>query len=695
LKNTILANSTGDNCSKNDIGTITDGGGNLEDGVTCGFSAVTSRSSTNPKLGALDYYGGLTKTFPLQPGSAAIDAGVSATCAAAPVSGLDQRGVTRPSGKCDIGAYEIGIYYVKPAASGAGNCLSWANACTLQTALTTAQSGDEIWVAAGVYKPGTLRTDTFQLKSGVAVYGGFAGVDAETLRTDRNPSEHVSILSGDIDNNDSQTPITNLTTVTGNTTNAYHVATGASDATLDGFTITAGYASGTNSDPCEQRCGGGMYNFNVSNLRLITVAFRGNSADHGGGGVFDHDSSFTMTDVTFNSNKAVGSGGGLAIIDGATSALKNVTFSGNETTLGDGGGLYNWGKEITLTNVTFSDNQAMGNGGGMNTQSYKSTLTNATFSGNSATGNGDGVYYSGAGHPTIQNVILWGATPSSGGAQIYIDPTTPSTLAVSNSIVQGGYAGATDPLSGPLLGKLGDYGGPTQTIPLLPGSPAIDTGDAAACPLTDQRGQARLGTCDIGAYEYTGDGGGGGGGVIVHPWVIIASDGLYPERVRVDWTASTGASYYLVYRSESLDGPKLPTEGVRTTSPGGDDLWALPGVTYYYWVRACTDSGCGEFYTYNYDTGWRGLAAPLITASDGLFSDKVQVSWPAVPGASSYLGYRAESLAGTQIPVNGYLTTFPGGDDLWALPGVTYFYWVKACNGLNCSALSVADTGWR
>jgi hypothetical protein len=121
----------------------------------------------------------------------------------------------------------------------------------------------------------------------------------------------------------------------------------------------------------------------------------------------------------------------------------------------------------------------------------------------------------------------------------------------------------------------------------------------------------------------------------------------------------------------------------------------VPGVTYYYWVRACTDSGCGEFYTYNYDTGWQGLAAPLITASDGLFSDKVQVSWPAVPGASSYLGYRAESLGGTQIPANGYLTSLPGGDDLWALPGVTYFYWVKACNGLNCSPLSAVETGWR
>jgi len=112
------------------------------------------------------------------------------------------------------------------------------------------------------------------------VYGGFDGVEDDAL-TDRDPATHVTILSGDIDNNDSQTPvITDTTTVTGNTTNSYHVVTGASGATLDGFTITAGYANG--GAPYHQ--GGGMYNNNIS-LTISNVNFSGNSAATSGGGM--------------------------------------------------------------------------------------------------------------------------------------------------------------------------------------------------------------------------------------------------------------------------------------------------------------------------------------------------------------------------------------------------------------------------
>ncbi|MEW5939551.1 MAG: right-handed parallel beta-helix repeat-containing protein, partial [Chloroflexota bacterium] len=106
LTNTIVANSTsGGNCS----GTITDGGNNLDSANTCGFT-TNALINTDPLLGALASNGGTTQTMALLTGSPAIDAGDDAVCAAAPVSGLDQRGVVRPQGPhCDIGAFEAPV----------------------------------------------------------------------------------------------------------------------------------------------------------------------------------------------------------------------------------------------------------------------------------------------------------------------------------------------------------------------------------------------------------------------------------------------------------------------------------------------------------------------------------------------------------------------------------------------------------
>jgi hypothetical protein len=112
LRNTILASSTSvGNCS----GAITDGGHNLENGMTCGWgTGFDSKSNTVPLLGLLADNGGPTKTFALLTGSPAIGAGDNVTCAAAVGSpdygagGLDQRGITRPQGEqCDIGSFEL------------------------------------------------------------------------------------------------------------------------------------------------------------------------------------------------------------------------------------------------------------------------------------------------------------------------------------------------------------------------------------------------------------------------------------------------------------------------------------------------------------------------------------------------------------------------------------------------------------
>jgi len=99
LKNAIVANSaTGNNC----LGAMIDGGGNLSyPDITCpGINA-------EPMLGPLQNNGGPTDTMALKAGSAAIDGGNDAICAAPPVNGLDQRGISRPQGPhCDIGAFE-------------------------------------------------------------------------------------------------------------------------------------------------------------------------------------------------------------------------------------------------------------------------------------------------------------------------------------------------------------------------------------------------------------------------------------------------------------------------------------------------------------------------------------------------------------------------------------------------------------
>jgi hypothetical protein len=104
--------------------------------------------------------------------------------------------------------------------------------------------------------------------------------------------------------------------------------------------------------------------------------------------------------------------------------------------------------------------------------------------------------------PTIRNTIFWGNTAITDGAQIYNDDTNNSPV-ISDSVVQGGYAGTNIITTDPMLGALDNYGGLTQTIPLLAHSSAINKGNNATCAASDQRGIPRPqgAHCDIGAFE--------------------------------------------------------------------------------------------------------------------------------------------------------------------------------------------------
>ncbi len=438
---------------------------------------------------------------------------------------------------------------------------SWGTACGLQYALTTiASSGVELWVAAGTYTPTTDADPTisFQLKSGVALYGGFAG--GETLRIQRNFMANVTILSGAISSS----------------CYSYHVVTGSgvtNTAVLDGFTVTGGTASALSSphdvgggmysnggSPTLKNvtfsdnlatAGGGMYNENSSNPTLSSVTFISNWAMAGGGMFNDNKSSPaltnvtfvrnigggmdnnlysnpSLTNVTFISNTAAGYGGGMANYNTSSPTLMNVAFVSN-TASDYGGGMYNRNSNPTLTNVTFSGNSASYDGGGMYNESSNPTLTNVTFSANSAAVSGGAMHNDNGSSPTLTNVTLSGNWAGNTGGAMFnylaISPTITNTIIwgnsapnspqisdfppgsivlIDHSVVQGGYTGGTQIITAdPRLGPLGYWGGATQTVPLLPGSSAIDAGDDTHCPATDQRGVPRPqgAHCDIGAIE--------------------------------------------------------------------------------------------------------------------------------------------------------------------------------------------------
>jgi hypothetical protein len=160
-------------------------------------------------------------------------------------------------------------------------------------------------------------------------------------------------------------------------------------------------------------------------------------------------------------------------------------------------------------------------------------LTNVTFNANTAAAEAGGMYNKNSSNPQISNTIFWGNMPY----EIYADAS--SSPSMSYSVVQDGYSGGTNIITtDPLLGAPGDHGGHTQTIPLLAGSSAIDTGNAATCPATDQRGMLRpwdgdgsgSSICDIGAYEVPspspifGD-------VPASHWAISYIESLYADGV--------------------------------------------------------------------------------------------------------------------------------------------------------------------
>jgi parallel beta-helix repeat protein len=252
--------------------------------------------------------------------------------------------------------------------------------------------------------------------------------------------------------------------------------------------------------------GGGLANYGATTLSDSTVS--GNSASGSGGGLYNSSSgSATLSDSTVSGNSAQ-DGGGLCN-DGGSVTLTDCTVSGNSAG-SQGGGLFNNGgaAAMALTNCTVSGNDSGSLGGGVMNIVGTATLINCTISGNYTNYDGGGLYnYRGT--VTLTNTIVAGNSSSSGASD------TGGYSAVSGSFNLIGIGGSSGLVNGddgnlvgvadPGLAPLGNFGGPTETMALLPASPAIDAGTSGAgIPTTDQRGLGAVGGTDIGAFESQG-----------------------------------------------------------------------------------------------------------------------------------------------------------------------------------------------
>ncbi|MDH3302314.1 MAG: family 16 glycosylhydrolase [Acidimicrobiia bacterium] len=231
----------------------------------------------------------------------------------------------------------------------------------------------------------------------------------------------------------------------------------------------------------------------------------------GGAGVYNGEgATFTLVDSTVSGNDSGHAGGGVFSFFGTTTTIERSTISGN-TAADVGGGMRSLGN-VDVINSTISGNTASANfhGGAVFVTDGVMNMVNTTVADNTSTGGTGDVFvgtFTGANATVnLTNTIIQSGPGS--GAACFLGFFGAGAVALNsdggNLATDGtcSLTGAGDlPNTDPLLGPLADNGGPTQTHALNAGSPAIDAANGAACPATDQRGVARVGACDIGAYE--------------------------------------------------------------------------------------------------------------------------------------------------------------------------------------------------
>jgi predicted outer membrane repeat protein len=253
--------------------------------------------------------------------------------------------------------------------NGNGNGENWANSmASLQDAIDYANAkyvstglSVNIFIAEGTYYTGEERSNSFILREGVYLYGGFDAT--ETSLDDRNYKKNKTILSGDIGVRDEATD------------NSYHVVIGSNNAILDGLIITGGYADKKDDGEVYDNKGGGLLNYYAGNrvvphytpvLGFDTIVrnsvFEDNYAEEGAASYTFHGGNPVFENCAFENNEAMYGG---AILDraGTNSTYVNSKFENNVAQYKGGAAFIDYGSMATFTDCEFDKNTS-GTAGG-------------------------------------------------------------------------------------------------------------------------------------------------------------------------------------------------------------------------------------------------------------------------------------------------------------------------------------------
>ena len=298
-------------------------------------------------------------------------------------------------------------------------------------------------------------------------------------------------------------------TISGSSTHRVFVINSGITAAINHLTIADGYGW--------QLAGGILNNgsLTLDHVAVINNVMATDAGDfwQGGGGIYTGENgSLDLIDSTVAGNQAGWSGGGIYAFFNTTTTITRSTISGNVSN-DVGGGIRSLGN-MTITNSTISGNTATGwHGGAIFMTDGDIAILNSTIANNIAPEWAQSAIFIGNYSPpfvptlTLTNTII---TENPGYAcEKFASGIEANVVSMGHNLVQDDTCSPVESdLVGvdALLGSLADNGGPTQTHALLLGSPAIDAGDDAYCPGTDQRGIARPQGphCDIGAYESRG-----------------------------------------------------------------------------------------------------------------------------------------------------------------------------------------------